>query len=325
MAALTPEATRLEQVRDRGAVICAGRNYVPGLGYRDDSGKVVGFEIDLCRAVAAAVLGDPDAILFRRTPAAERGPVLRHGAADMLVTAVWTISRDAQWGNFAHTMLYDGQGFMVHKASGISSVFDLKDVTVCVQRVGTTALIVADFSERNGLNINLLGLEDFEEALAAYERGQCSAVASDRLHLAVLRLDLSNPDAHLVLPQTTSEEPLGPVVPHGDEQWFDIVKTVMSILIYSEAYGVDSGSVPASSTGNWDVDRLFGISSTMRGPFGDEFTPSAWWGQEELGISETVAQDVIRAVGNYGEIYDRNLGRGRHRPVEGGQSQRAVG
>ena len=278
------------------------------MGYRDDSGNVVGFEIDLCRAVAAAVLGDPDAIAFRRVPAAYRGQVMRDGAADMLVTVPWTISRDALWGNFAHTMLYDGQGFMAHKVSGISSVFDLKEATVCVQRAGTIELKVADFSGRNGLNIGLLGFEDFEEAVAAYEREECSAVASDRLHLAVLRLDLSNPDAHVVLPQTTSEEPLGPVVPHGDEQWFDIVKTVMSILIYAEAYGVDSGSVPTSSTGDWKVDRLFGISSTLRGPSGDQFMQSAWWGQEELGISKTVAQDVIRAVGNYGEIYDRNLG-----------------
>ena len=322
----TPTATptktsRLEQVRDRGTVICAGRDYLPGLGYRDDYGNVVGFDIDLCRAVAAAVLGDPDAIVFRRVAAAERGPVMRHGAADMLVTVAWTSSRDALWGNFAQTMLYDGQGFMVHKVSGISSVFDLKDETVCVQRVSTTELNVVHFSDRNGLNISLLAFEDFKEALAAYEREECSAVASDRLYLAVLRLDLSNPDAHFVLPQTTSEEPLGPVVPHGDEEWFDIVKTVMSILIYSEAYGVDSGSVPTSSTGDWKVDRLFGISSTMRGPSGDQFTLSGWWGQEELGISKTVAQDVIRAVGNYGEIYDRNLGQdGIGLPREGSRN-----
>ncbi len=291
------ESARLQEVQDRGNVICASRDDVPGYGFLDDAGNNVGFDIDLCRALAAAVLGDPNAIEIRLITAADRGPTIQSGEVDMLVrTVTWTTSRDAQWGNYAQTMFFDGQGFMVRKDLGVSSALDLQDASVCVTQGTTTELNLQDFSNQNNLNITARTFEDTDAVLAAYEGGQCDAFTNDRSQLAALGTALENRADHVILPETISEEPLGPVVPHGDDQWFDIVKTVMAMLIYAEAYDVTSGNVPTSVTGDTKVDRLFGLEGSF--------------GQESLGLKATAAQDVIRAVGNYGEIYNRNLGPG---------------
>ena len=299
---------RLTAVKERGKVICASRNDVPGYGSLDANQNNVGFDIDLCRALAAAVLGDPNAIEIRLISAAERGPTIQSGEVDMLVrTVTWTTSRDAQWGNYAQTMFYDGQGFIVNKSLGIESALELSGATVCVTQGTTTELNLQDFSDQNGLNITPLTFEDTDAVIAAYESGQCDAFTNDRSQLAALSTAFSDRSAHVILPETISEEPLGPVVPHGDDQWFDIVKTVMAILIYAEAYDVSSANVPSAATGSTSVDRLFGIEGSF--------------GQESLGLSNTAAQDVIRSVGNYGEIYDRNLGpSGINLPREGGRN-----
>ena len=290
--------SRLDAVKARGKVICASRNDVAGYGYLDASGNNVGFDIDLCRALAAAVLGDPDAIEIRLISAAERGPTIQSGEVDMLVrTVTWTTSRDAQWGNYAQTMFYDGQGFMVNKSLGISSAMGLQGASVCVTQGTTTELNLADFSSQNGLNVEVLTFEDTAAVSAAYQSGQCDAFTNDRSQLAAIGSGFQNRADHVILPETISEEPLGPVVPHGDDKWFDVVKTVMAILIYSEAYGVAMDNVPSTATGDVKVDRLFGLEGAENS-----------YGQEALGISNTAAQDVIRGVGNYGEIYDRNLG-----------------
>ena len=300
--------SRLAIVQDRGHVVCASRNDVPGYGYIDASGNNVGFDIDLCRALAAAVLGDPNAIEIRLITASERGPTIQSGEVDMLVrTVTWTTSRDASWGNYAQTMFYDGQGFMVNKSQGITSALELEGASVCVTQGTTTELNLADFSSQNGLNIEALTFEDTSAVVAAYEAGQCDAFTNDRSQLAALGTSLSNRANHVILPETISEEPLGPVVPHGDDQWFDIVKTVMGILIYAEAYGVTSSNVPSAATDDAKVDRLFGLAGS--------------YGQGDLGLSDTAAQDVIKAVGNYGEIYDRNLGpSGINLPRENGRN-----
>ena len=299
---------RLQQVKDRGKVICASRNDVPGYGHLDASGNNVGFDIDLCRALATAVLGDPNAIEIRLITAAERGPTIQSGEVDMLVrTVTWTSSRDSQWGNYAQTMFYDGQGFLVNKNLGVSSAYELDGASVCVTQGTTTELNLADFASQNNLDITAVTFEDTDAVVAAYESGQCDAFTNDRSQLAALGSAMSDPMAHTILPETISEEPLGPVVPHGDDQWFDIVKTVMGILIYAEAYGVESGNVPSAVTGDTKVDRLMGLEGSF--------------GQESLGLSQTAAQDVIRAVGNYGEIYDRNLGpSGINLPRENGRN-----
>ena len=304
-------SSRLDTVKERGSVICASRNDVPGYGSLDANGNNVGFDIDLCRAVAAAVLGNPNAIEIRLITAAERGPTIQSGEVDMLVrTVTWTTSRDSQWGNYAQTMFYDGQGFMVRKDLGISSALELEGASVCVTQGTTTELNLQDFSNQNGLNITPLTFEDTDAVVSAYEEGQCDAFTNDRSQLAALGTALQNRDDHTILPETISEEPLGPVVPHGDDQWFDIVKTVMGILIYSEAYSVGQTSVPTAATGDTKVDRLFGLPGTENA-----------FGQESLGLSNTVAQDVIRSVGNYGEIYARNLGpEGINLPRENGRN-----
>ena len=306
------EGDRLQAVKDRGKVICASRNDVPGYGQLDEAGNNVGFDIDLCRALAAAVLGDPNAIEIRLISAAERGPTIQSGEVDMLVrTVTWTTSRDSQWGNYAQTMFFDGQGFLVNKELGISSALELKDATVCVTQGTTTELNLQDFSNQNNLNLEALTFEDTDAVAAAYQSGQCDAFTNDRSQLAAIGSAFQNRDDHVILPETISEEPLGPVVPHGDDQWFDIVKTVMSILIYAEAYSVDSMDVPTSVTGDTKVDRLFGLEGSF--------------GQESLGLSKTAAQDVIKAVGNYGEIYNRNLGPGGYQPSARERAQRPVG
>ena len=304
--------SRLDTVKDRGKLICASRNDVPGYGAMDSAGNNVGFDIDLCRAVAAAVLDDPNAIEIRLITASERGPTVQSGEVDLLVrTVTWTTSRDAQWGNYTQTMFYDGQGFMVRKDTGISSALKLKDAAVCVTQGTTTEQNLQDFSNQYNLNIQAITFEDTDAVVAAYEKNQCDAFTNDRSQLAAISSAFADRSAHVILPETISEEPLGPVVPHGDEQWYDIVKSVMAILIYAEAYGVTSDNVPSSKTGDTKVDRLFGLEGSF--------------GQENMGLSDTAAQDVIRAVGNYGEIYDRNLGAGRHRPAERERSERAVG
>ena len=295
LQAAAATANRLETVRERGRLVCANNDSLAGFGRLDPaSGEVVGFDIDLCRAVAAAVLGDADAVTYQATVAANRGPTMQSGEVDMMSrNTTWTTSRNAQWGNFTPTMFYDGQGFMVLKSSGVTSLDGLRDAAVCVQQGTTTELNLEDFDNQNNMNFQILTFPDNVTAQEAYRNEQCDSLTTDRSGLVSTRDGFDNSDDHVILPGTISEEPLGPVVPHGDEQWYDIVTTVMTILIYAEAYGITSNNVPTSATDNTPVDRLFGLSGSF--------------GQEGMGLSQTVAQDVIRAVGNYGEIYDRHL------------------
>ena len=294
MAAQAMEGDRVEAIKARGKVVCASNNSLAGFGFIDDGGNTVGFDIDLCRAVAVAVLGDADAVEYRHTVAAERGPAMQSGEVDIMSrNTTWTTSRDAGWGNFAQTMFYDGQGFMVPKALNVSGLLDLKDAKVCVQQGTTTELNLQDFSNQNSLDLDVITFPDNISTNAAYLAGQCDALTTDRSGLVATRAGFDNPDDHTILPGTISEEPLGPVVPHGDEQWYDIVKTVMAILIYAEAYDITSDNVPTAVIDSPAIDRLLGLEGS--------------YGQEEMGLSDTVAQDVIRAIGNYGEIYDRHL------------------
>ena len=285
---------RLGAVQARGNLICAANNSLAGFGFIDDAGNARGFDIDLCRAVAAAVLGDANAVEYRPTTAAERGPTMQSGEVDMMSrNTTWTTSRNEGWGNFAPTMFYDGQGFMVPNSLGVSSMGELTGAQVCVQQGTTTELNLQDFSNQNSMNFEIVTFPDNISTNQAYLSGQCEALTTDRSGLASTQSSFENPGEHTILPGTISEEPLGPVVPHGDEQWYDIVTTVMTILIYAEAFDIGSGNVPTTATGDTAVDRLFGLEGS--------------YGQEEMGLSATVAQTVVGAVGNYGEIYDRHL------------------
>ena len=296
-ATVAPPAvsSRLETVQERGRLICASLSDTPGFGYVDEAGNNVGFEIDLCRAVAAAVLGDADAVEIRHITAAERGPVMQSGEVDLLVyVTTWTTSRDATWGNFVQTMFYGGQGFMVPKSLRVTSAYQLAGAAVCVNTGTTSELNMADFFRQNGMEYSPKTFEEAQAAFEAYKSGACEVYTSDRSALTALRSSLENPDEHVILPETISEEPLGPMVPHGDEQWFDLVKAVMGILIYAEAYGINSVNVDEVAAGdNVKAKRLLGTEGSF--------------GQEELGLDQNVGQTIIKAVGNYGEIYARNL------------------
>ncbi len=288
------DGSRLALIKERGMVVCGSNKSLAGFGYIDAGGNTVGFDIDLCRAVAAAVFGDPNAIEFRPLSAAERGPAMQSGELDLMSrNTTWTSSRNAQWGNFAPTMFYDGQGFMVPKSLGIASMMELRDARICVQQGTTTELNLQDFDNQNDMDFEILTFETNPITSDAYRNGQCDALTTDRSGLVSTRASFSNPDEHTILAGTISEEPLGPVVPHGDEQWFDIVSAVMAYLIYAEAFGITADSVPTSVTGDTAIDRMFGLEGS--------------YGQETMGLDLTAAQDVIRSVGNYGEIYERHL------------------
>ena len=288
--------TRLKDVRARDEVICASRNNVPGFGSLDDSGRNIGFDIDLCRAVAAAVLGDAEKIRIQYITAAEHGPTIQSGDVDILArTVTLTTSREASWGNGTLTMFYDGQGFLVPKSLGLTSAYELDGAAVCVASGTTTEQNMADFFRQNNLSLEANTFEDLDVVRDSYAEGRCDAMTNDHSSLAALRATLTNPNDHVILPEFISEEPLTPIVPHGDEQWFDIVKTVMSGIIYAEAYGIDSSNLDQVATSDdAKSKRLLGVEGQF--------------GQENLGLSQTFMQDVIRQVGNYGEIYLRNLG-----------------
>ena len=292
----TPERDRLDIVEGRGNLICAGRTDLIGFGYLDSAGNNLGFDIDLCRAVAAAIFGDPNALRIVPITAAERGPTIQAGEVDMLSRNVtWTSTRDAQWGNYTVTMFYDGQGFMVPAATGFTSALDLDGATVCVTSGTTTELNLADFFRQNNMALDTVVFEDTASVYGAYEEGRCDATTSDKSQLAAIRSGFPDPDAHVILPETISKEPLTPVVAHGDDQWFDLVKTVMYVLINAEELGVTQANVDQRLTSdNILIRRMLGAEG--------EF------GQADIGLDAGFAVDVIRAVGNYGEIYDRYMG-----------------
>ncbi len=287
---------RLQRVRDAGVLVCGSRHDVAGYGSLDSAGRNIGFDIDLCRAVAVAVLGDGEAIEVQPFTAAERGPALQSGDIDMMArTVTWTTSRDAQWGDYTYVTFYDGQGFMVPKSLGVESASELSGAAVCVLSGTTTELNMADFFRQNNFEYNPNVFEENDAAREAYLSGACDVFTNDRSQLAAIRSSFPNPDDHVILPETISEEPLTPVVPHGDTQWFDLVKAIMAGLIYAEAYGITSDNIDQVAAGdNAKAKRLLGVEGSF--------------GQESLGLEDTVMQDVLRSVGNYGEIYDRNLG-----------------
>ena len=299
-AASGQAAGRLERARDRGHIVCGTTKVVAGYGYLNDAGDNAGFEIDLCRAVAVAVLNDPTAVEFRIIgSAAERGPSLASGELDVLAWVnTWTTSRDATWGgHFVHTTLYDGQGFAVPASLGINSAYQLEGASACVAQGTTTELNLEDFNRQYQLDMSIVTFETIEASIAAYIAGQCDVYTTDRTFLKGEIIAAGGAEEeHIILPETISEEPISLAVPHGDDQWFDIVKSVVGILIYAEAYDINSGNVPTASTGNTAIDRLFGMEGS--------------WGQETMGLSQTVAQDVVSQVGNYGEVYERNFGSG---------------
>ena len=285
-----------DRVRERGNLVCGVRTDLTGFGYLDDSGRNIGFDVDLCRAVAAAVFGDANAVEFVPLTAADRGPVLQTAEVDMLSRNVtWTSSRDAQWGNFTTVMFYDGQGFMVSNASGITDPSGMDGATVCVTSGTTTESNLAAFFADNGMSYEAVIAEESAVVYSNYEEGRCDVTTSDKSQLAAIRSGFADPGAHTILDITISKEPLTPAVPHGDDVWFDIVKSVMWGLINAELYGVTQSNVGTmGGSDNANVRNLVGTEAN--------------WGYEELGLDADALARAIAAVGNYGEIYNRYMG-----------------
>ena len=286
----------LERVKERGELVCGARTDLLGFGYLDDAGNNIGFDIDQCRAIAAAVLGDPNAVEVVPLTAADRGPALQTGEVDVLSrNMTWTSSREAQWGNFTIVTFYDGQGFMVPADSGIETIEDMDGATVCVTSGTTTEQNLADAFRQRGLDYEAVIFEETASVYGAYEDGRCDAATSDKSQLAAVREGFADPDAHVILPVVISKEPLTPAVPHGDDQWLDIVKIVLYGLINAEELGVTQANVEEmKSSENLNVLRLLGEE-------GD-------WGNSDLGLDQDALAKAIAAVGNYGEIYDRYMG-----------------
>ncbi len=287
----------LDLVKERGKVIVGVTAGVPGYSAPNSEGVWEGFDVDLGRAVAAAVLGDADAIECRPLSAKERFTALQSGEIDVLSrVTTWTATRDSQLGvNFAGVNYYDGQGFMVAKDSGITSLADLDGATIAVQSGTTTELNLSDYFRKEGMELELITFEKNDQASAALEAGRADAVTSDQSQLYALRTKFQNPDNFVMLPELISKEPLGPVVRQGDDQWFNIVKWCLNVMLNAEEYGVTSANVDemkASST-NPNVKRMLGVEGKVA---------------EGFGLSDDFGYNIIKLVGNYGESFERNLG-----------------
>jgi general L-amino acid transport system substrate-binding protein len=299
-ASPTPPPTAsgiLKQVQDRGQLVCGINGALPGFSQLDEAtGTYSGFDVDFCKAIAAAVLGDATKVEYRTLSAAQRGPALQTGEVDVLIrNTTWTVTRDTSWGLFAPTTFFDGQGLMVRADLGITDAAGLAGATVCVQSGTTTELNLTDYFRANGIEFTPQVFAEIDPTYQAYEQGACDAVTSDASQLASRRSAMSDPAAHVILPDVLSKEPLGPVVPLGDDQWFNVVKWVVFGIIQAEESGVTSANVADMATTSTDpvTLRLLGTEGDLASYLA---LPSDW------------SVQAISAVGNYGEIFERNLG-----------------
>ena len=287
----------LQAIKARGRLNCGVHQGLVGFAYTDNRGRWRGFDVDFCRATAAAVLGDPDAVRFVPLTASERFDALRDGRIDVLWrNTSWTMARDAGDGlEFAGVNYYDGQGFMVRRSLNLTSATELIGARVCVQSGSTTELNLADFFQARGLRYEPVVMASEDEARETYAREGCDALTADVSALAAARTVLSNPQSHMVLPEVISKEPLGPVVRRGDDQWADVVRWTLNALILAEELGVtaDNASDLAENSTDPHTRRLLGAE----GEFG-----------AMLALDNDWALDAIVATGNYGEIFERNIG-----------------
>ena len=289
----------LKTIKDRGKLICGVNNQVPGFGFVDSTGAYAGFDIDFCKALAAAIFNDVSKIEYRPVTAEQRFAALQSGEIDALLrNTTWTLTRDTDnGGNFVATTFYDGQGMMAPKASNITKLEDLNGATICVQKGTTTELNLADQMAARKLTYTPAVFEDANGTFAAYAEERCDAVTTDKSGLVSRRSVLPTPDDHVILDVTMSKEPLGPMVRQGDDQWFDIVQWTVFATMSAEEFGITSQNVGdmIANDARPEVKRLLGT---------DEKVDLG----AKLGLSKDWAANVIKAVGNYGEIYDRNLG-----------------
>ena len=305
-AAGAAQAGTLDDVRQKGFLQCGVSQGLPGFSNPDEQNNWTGMDVDFCRAVAAAVLGDPQKVKFTPLSAKERFTALQSGEIDILSrNTTWTMSRDTSLGlKFAGTMYYDGQGFIINstKFPEVKSAAQLAGATVCTQTGTTTELNLADYFKSNNMEYKLVAFEKNEEALAAYQDGRCDVYTTDQSGLYSVRLKLAKPEENVVLPEIISKEPLGPVVRQGDDAWFNVVKWVYFALVNAEELGLNSKNVEEmkKTSTNPEVQRLLGVAAADG--------TAAGFGIG-MGLEEGWAEAAIKQVGNYGEIFDRNVGK----------------
>lgn len=312
VSAVTAQESELgpitQSVLDRGTVSCAANNTLPGFGFANDAGEWSGFDVDFCRAVAAAVLGDASAVEFRPTIAADRQAVMQSGEVDIMVrNTTWTLSRDITWGSiFGPTTFYDGQGVMTLNEFGASSIGDLDGSTMCVQAGTTTELNITDYIENNGLDIAIAVFPDNPSTQEAYFQGACESMTTDKSGLASIRASAEDPGAHVILGETISKEPLGPLTPQNDPQFAEIMTWVHFGMVNAEEFGINSENIGdfVQADGESDEDYIGRVGPNIARLLGFGNNDSGSY----LGINNTFMVDVISQVGNYGEVYDRNLG-----------------
>ena len=294
--ATAASATTLEDVKKRGTLNCGANGQLPGFGLPDSQGNWTGLDVDLCRAVAAAIFNDANKVKYVALTAKDRFVALQSGDVDVLArNTTWTLQRDAQFSLKATAVnYYDGQGFIIRKDLKVNSALELNDATICVQQGTTTELNLADYFRANKMRLKSVTFLSVDEAVGAYESGRCNAYTTDASGLYSVRLKLAKPDDHVVLPEIISKEPLAPFVRQGDDQWFNIVKWVHFAMVNAEELNVTKANVDEQmKSENPDIKRLLGVQDN----FG-----------EQLGLTKDWAYRVIKLVGNYGEVFDRNVG-----------------
>jgi general L-amino acid transport system substrate-binding protein len=291
-------ADTLDDVRKRGYLVCGVNTGLAGFGLPDDRGTWRGFDIDYCRAVAATIFDDPDKVKFIPLSGKDRFTALQSGEVDMLSrNTTWTQSREAGQGLlFAGINYFDGQGFLVRKSLGLDSAMKLNGASICAQQGTTTELNLADYFRAHGLKAETVVFSTSDEAIKAYDSGRCDAYTTDGSALYPQRLKLTSPDDHVVLADTIAKEPFGPVVRQGDDRWFNLVKWTHFALLDAEELGATSQNLAAMrQSDNPEIRRLLGVE----GDYG-----------AGLGLTPDWAARILKAVGNYGEIFERNLGAG---------------
>jgi general L-amino acid transport system substrate-binding protein len=297
LAAGAAGAATLDDVKARGKLNCGVTTGLAGFAAPNANGEWEGFDVAVCRAVAAAVLGDKNAVEFVPTTGKTRFTALASGEIDFLArNTTWTFSRDTDLKfDFVGVNYYDGQGFMVPKALGVSSAKDLDGATVCIQTGTTTELNLADFFRKNNISYEPVPVETNAEGQQQYLAGACDTYTTDASGLAATRATFENPDEHVLLPEIISKEPLGPLVRHGDNDWGDITRWVLNALIAAEELGITSANIEemTGNTNNPEVARLLGTEGTLG---------------EMIGLDADWAKRAIMAEGNYGEIFAKNIG-----------------
>jgi general L-amino acid transport system substrate-binding protein len=299
-------AQTLKAVKDRGMLNCGANGSLAGFGLPDAQGKWTGLDVDFCRAIAAAVLNDANKVKYVPLSAKDRFTALQSGEVDVLArNTTWTSSRDTSLGlNFVGVNYYDGQGFLVRKSLKVNSALELNSASVCVQQGTTTELNLADFFSANKMQLKSVTFATANEAVKAYDAGRCDAYTTDASALYAERLRVTNPDDHVILPEIISKEPLGPVVRHGDDQWYDIVKWTLFAMIDAEELNISTKTLDeAMKSPNPEIKRFIGTE----GNYG-----------EQLGLTKDWAVRIIKQVGNYGESFERNVGMGSPLKIERG-------